>query len=240
MAIDGWLPAEQEDALSRTLESRLSLDSFYLAFDDVREDEIDDVPILLKNNRVFRAFENLTEMYSLPRYNEMDPTPVVAPFYMLFFGMMVADVGYGLVMLAALGAAGLLALAAVFAVEALTGIAKSLAISSVLLAFSVLAAVAALPEIWSSLKIIAKKRYELVMGNVFSGTAVNVLLVTGVAAMFSPLPVGASAAAVGLPFFAAAVALLTVSGFSRKISSGQGWLYLFLYLLFWAKLFQIF
>lgn len=105
LAIDGWLPAEQEDALCRTLESRLPLDSFYLAFDDVREDEIDDVPILLKNNRVFRAFENLTEMYSLPRYNEMDPTPVVAPFYMLFFGMMVADVGYGLVMLVALGAA---------------------------------------------------------------------------------------------------------------------------------------
>ena len=99
-----------------------------------------------------------------------------------------------------------------------------------LLAFSVLAAVAALPEIWSSLKIIAKKRYELVMGNVFSG----------VAAMFSPLPVGGAAAEVGLPFFAAAAALLTVSGLSRKISSGQGWLYLFLYLLFWAKLFQIF
>jgi len=90
------------------------------------------------------------------------------------------------------------------------------------------------------LKIIAKKRYELVMGNVFSGTAVNVLLVTGIAAMFSPLPAGGATAAVGLPFFAAAAALLTVSGFSRKISSGQGWLYLFLYLLFWAKLFQIF
>lgn len=44
------------------------------------------------------AFEGLVKTYSMPRYNEIDPTPVVAPFYWLFFGMMVADVGYGVLM----------------------------------------------------------------------------------------------------------------------------------------------
>lgn len=107
IAITGWLPAGQENGLSATLDLKLPADTFYLAFDDVRDDQIEDVPILLKNNRMFRSFENLTEMYSLPMYNETDPTPLVAPFYMLFFGMMVADVGYGLIMLLALGGARL-------------------------------------------------------------------------------------------------------------------------------------
>ena len=38
-------------------------------------------------------------MYSMPRYDEMDPTPFLTPFYLLFFGMMVADAGYGLIMM---------------------------------------------------------------------------------------------------------------------------------------------
>jgi len=187
------------------------------------------------------------------RINRFTPRDIVAPGFFAAAGGLVEIVGarFGRgfggraenragALLRGMAGAVLLALAAIFAVETLTGAAKALGISSVPLAFSVLAVAAALPEIWGSLKIIAKKRYEVVMGNVFSATAVNVLLVVGVAAMFSPLPVGASVATVGLPFFAGAVALLTVSGFSRKISSGQGWLYLFLYLLFLAKIFQVF
>ena len=41
----------------------------------------------------------LTERYSLPKYEEVDPTPAMMPFYLVFFGMMVADIGYGLLML---------------------------------------------------------------------------------------------------------------------------------------------
>lgn len=107
IAVTGWLPAGQENGLAATLDTKLPAETFYLAFDDVREDQIEAVPILLKNNRIFRSFETLTEMYSMPMYNETDPTPLVAPFYMLFFGMMVADVGYGLIMLLALGGARL-------------------------------------------------------------------------------------------------------------------------------------
>ena len=54
---------------------------------------------MLKNNKLVKPFESLTEMYSLPKYGELDPTPLLTPFYMVFFGMMVADLGYGLLML---------------------------------------------------------------------------------------------------------------------------------------------
>lgn len=62
-----------------------------------RNDE--NVPIILKNNRLVRAFESVTSTYALPKYNEIDPTPLYAPVYALFFGMMSADVGYGSVLL---------------------------------------------------------------------------------------------------------------------------------------------
>ena len=53
----------------------------------------------MKNGKIVSAFENLTEMYALPKYNEIDPTPLFTPFYIVFFGMMGADVGYGLILL---------------------------------------------------------------------------------------------------------------------------------------------
>ncbi|MEG0250685.1 MAG: V-type ATP synthase subunit I [Peptostreptococcus sp.] len=59
----------------------------------------EEVPIILKNNRFAKAFENVTSTYALPKYNEVDPTPLYAPIYALFFGMMSADVGYGVILL---------------------------------------------------------------------------------------------------------------------------------------------
>lgn len=109
VAIEGWIPTEKEAALSGALDSLLGDEEYYLEYGAVAttEENVDEVPIALKNNRVFRAFENLTEMYSMPKYNEIDPTPFTAPFYMAFFGMMVADLGYGLVMFLGLLAAKL-------------------------------------------------------------------------------------------------------------------------------------
>ena len=75
-------------------------DNYYLTFTDADRDDAT-VPIKLKNGKVASTFENLTGMYAYPRYNEIDPTPLFTPFYILFFGMMGADVGYGLVLLIA-------------------------------------------------------------------------------------------------------------------------------------------
>lgn len=145
----------------------------------------------------------------------------------------------GALALALVGAL-LLALAGIFTIESLVNIAVIFALSAVVLAMSILSVAGVLPEISSSLEIICKKRYEVVLGNIFASTTVNLLLVTGAAALFSPLPVQTAVQESGLPFFAAAVGLLTISSFPRKISASQGWLFLLFYFLFLSKLFNLF
>jgi V/A-type H+-transporting ATPase subunit I len=56
----------------------------------------DKMPIILKNNAYARLFEPLTQIFSLPNHTEIDPTPFLAPFFMLFFGLCFGDAGYGL------------------------------------------------------------------------------------------------------------------------------------------------
>lgn len=95
--IQGYIPNDMVDNFKQLLERVLD-NNYYLDLKDA-EAEDENVPILLKNSKFATSFESLTAMYALPRYNEIDPTPFLAPFYLLFFGMMGADVGYGLVML---------------------------------------------------------------------------------------------------------------------------------------------
>ncbi|MBU3090610.1 V-type ATP synthase subunit I [Clostridium sp. CF011] len=96
VAIEGWVPTESAKDLENLIKSTTK-EEFYLEIEKaVKED--DRVPILLKNSAVVEPFELIVSMYSLPKYSEIDPTPVMAPFYMVFFGMMLADLGYGLVM----------------------------------------------------------------------------------------------------------------------------------------------
>lgn len=98
VVITGWVPAEETQDFTAFI-SETTQGDFIVSYETVKEEEIPEVPIKLKNNWLNQPFENLTEMYSLPKYNEIDPTPLMTPFYLLFFGMMVADVGYGLVLL---------------------------------------------------------------------------------------------------------------------------------------------
>ncbi|MGH4051080.1 MAG: V-type ATP synthase subunit I [Clostridium sp.] len=97
VAIEGWVPT----ALSKDLEDvikAITKENFYLEFEGADKED-NEVPILLKNSSVVEPFELITSMYSLPKYSEIDPTPLLTPFYMVFFGMMLADIGYGLVIL---------------------------------------------------------------------------------------------------------------------------------------------
>lgn len=98
VAIQGWTAVHNNEKLTELCKEVLG-NEYYLEYIEVEEEEIDDVPIKLKNGLLNRTFESVTEMYSYPKYNEVDPTPLLVPFYLIFFGMMVADVGYGLVML---------------------------------------------------------------------------------------------------------------------------------------------
>lgn len=96
IAIVGWNPSDLNNELDSAVKTSVG-DNYALTFNEVSEDEIEEVPIRLKNNKMVSAFESITEMYSLPLYNEIDPTPLLTPFYFAFFGMMVGDAGYGIV-----------------------------------------------------------------------------------------------------------------------------------------------
>ena len=95
--LQGWVPAEKVEELGRVL------GKYDCAWEteDPTEDEIPDVPVQLKNNRFTRALNMVTEMYSLPAYNNVDPNPLMAPFFILFYGIMLADMGYGVLMIIA-------------------------------------------------------------------------------------------------------------------------------------------
>lgn len=96
--IQGWVPEDNKSELDKLLSDTLGED-YYVLFEDVKDEDLDLVPTKLKNNELNSAFEDITSMYSTPRYDEIDPTPLLTPFYLLFFGMMMADIGYGLLQL---------------------------------------------------------------------------------------------------------------------------------------------
>ena len=93
----GWVPAENEDALSAVAER---YDCAWSTEDPVEED-YPVVPVKLKNGKISRSLNAVTEMYSLPAYNGIDPNPYMTPFFIFFYGMMMADMGYGLLMVLA-------------------------------------------------------------------------------------------------------------------------------------------
>jgi len=91
----GWIPAAKTGAL----DALLCRTDCAWEYADPSEDEIPDVPVQLKGNVFTRSMNCITEQYSLPAYNGVDPNPVMAPFFILFFGMMMADMAYGLLMI---------------------------------------------------------------------------------------------------------------------------------------------
>lgn len=96
-ALEGWIESNQVQALEACLAEQFG-QSILIQTREIRQDEEDKVPTKLKNNALVEPFELVTEMYSLPKYGDKDPTPVVSLFYFVFFGMMVADIGYGLLL----------------------------------------------------------------------------------------------------------------------------------------------
>ena len=95
--LEGWLPAARYEELEKTLAP------FTCAIEtrDPTEEEYPKVPVQLKNNKLTRPLNMVTEMYSLPAYGTLDPNPLMAPFFILFYGIMMADMGYGLLMMIA-------------------------------------------------------------------------------------------------------------------------------------------
>ncbi|MBN1192143.1 MAG: V-type ATP synthase subunit I [Coriobacteriia bacterium] len=95
-AIGGWVRASQREELEAVLEPLA--DEVDVSFAEPADD--DKPPVVLDNLRIIRPFETLTDLYGLPKYGEVDPTPLLAPFFLLFFSLCICDVGYGLMLIA--------------------------------------------------------------------------------------------------------------------------------------------
>lgn len=93
---EGWAPAEN----CKDVQDFLERSGCAWEITDPTEEEYPDVPVKLKNNLFSRCMNVVTEMYSLPAYNGIDPNPLMAPFFILFFGIMMADMAYGILMIA--------------------------------------------------------------------------------------------------------------------------------------------
>ena len=92
--LEGWVPAESWSGLEK------ELSAYPCAYEvsDPAPEDYPNVPVKLKNNPLTKPLNMVTEMYSLPAYGSLDPNPLMAPFFILFYGIMMADMGYGLLM----------------------------------------------------------------------------------------------------------------------------------------------
>ena len=95
--LDGWVPAEAAGKLEALLQKHCCA----WELTDPEPEEYPDVPVKLKNNKLTDPLNMVTEMYSLPAYDGVDPNPLMAPFFILFYGIMMADMGYGILMILA-------------------------------------------------------------------------------------------------------------------------------------------
>lgn len=93
--IEGWCPAREEKTLSQFFEAN----GCAYEFAEPAEGEVP--PTLTYNSRVVSPFNMITNMYSPPAYTGIDPNPTMAPFFALFFGIMLSDAGYGLLLMLA-------------------------------------------------------------------------------------------------------------------------------------------
>ena len=97
VCLDAWVTEPEKEKLIALLEK---FDCAYM-FEAPAEEEYPEVPVKLKNNRFTNGLNMVTNMYSLPQYGTVDPNPLMAPFFILFYGIMMADMGYGLLMIVA-------------------------------------------------------------------------------------------------------------------------------------------
>ena len=92
--IKGWIKKKDISYLEKMLNEKFK--AYEVHFTEPEESE--QVPVSLDNHKLVQPFEVITELYSLPNYSEMDPTPILSVFYFIFFGLCLSDVGYGAVL----------------------------------------------------------------------------------------------------------------------------------------------
>ncbi len=96
--IYGWMPTEKVASLSGCLQKNFG-GSVVLEEIEMRTEDLERVPVVLQNPQYFKPFENFTRLLPLPSYTSFDPTPFIGLFFPLFFGLILGDTGYGLILL---------------------------------------------------------------------------------------------------------------------------------------------
>ncbi|MBQ9557571.1 MAG: V-type ATP synthase subunit I [Clostridia bacterium] len=95
--IEGWVRSDRVEKVTAALKEAVGESRFAVEYTDPEEGE--KPPTAAENNKFIKPFESVTNMFSAPDPNEIDPNPVMAPWYWIIFGMMMADVGYGVLMM---------------------------------------------------------------------------------------------------------------------------------------------
>lgn len=96
--ITGWIPVSDLKTLRKMVAKRWGGDVI-IEQTEIAEGDYADVPVALKNPKAVAPFQKLVGVYGMPRYGTIDPTWALMIFYPIFFGMIVGDIGYGLIML---------------------------------------------------------------------------------------------------------------------------------------------
>lgn len=94
-ALDAFVPTDAQEAVERKIGE--TTDAVFFSFEKPSEEE--EVPTLMRNNKVVRQFESITNTYSAPAAREYDPNTMVAVFFSIFFGFIMADMGYGILLM---------------------------------------------------------------------------------------------------------------------------------------------
>lgn len=97
--INGWIPKKDLDRMKKTLDEEFE-GSLHIEELQPSHEESEEAPVVFNNPTLFKPFEVALRIFPLPRYGTIDPTPFVAIFFPIFFGMIVGDIGIGLVILA--------------------------------------------------------------------------------------------------------------------------------------------
>jgi V/A-type H+-transporting ATPase subunit I len=90
----GWIKHRDIELFQRGIANNFKNIALFVS--DPKEDE--DIPVILENKQLIQPFEFITQIYGMPKYSELDPTPFLAPFFFLYFGFCVSDVGYGIML----------------------------------------------------------------------------------------------------------------------------------------------
>jgi V/A-type H+-transporting ATPase subunit I len=94
--LQGWVRKDQIDAAEKIIKDKFPATHI----ENILSDEGEIPPIAVKNPSIIRPFQSVTNLFGLPHFGEVDPAGLIAPFFFVFFGLCIADVGYGIILIA--------------------------------------------------------------------------------------------------------------------------------------------